>query len=208
MKKIFAIAGKACAGKDTLIKKLTKELDYKVALSFTTRPRRDGETQGVEYNFISDKDFWKLYYSKKLAEFTSYEVANGETWYYGLTKEELEKDEYVLVIVNPDGARQLRKIYGSKLEIIYITANNKERIKRYLDRDTSDNIAECYRRFLADEEDFEDFEYDYKVDNTIFDEAYYNLITYIRIKSANEILKNVQEQFKKNPMKFLGGNNG
>ena len=57
MRKIFAIMGKASTGKDTLTKMLSEMLELPIALSFTTRPMRAGEKQGVEYNFISDSDF-------------------------------------------------------------------------------------------------------------------------------------------------------
>ena len=93
MRKIFAVMGKASTGKDTLTKMLSETLELPIALSFTTRPMRVGEKQGVEYNFISDDDFWDLHGCDLLAEYTSYEVASGETWHYGLTKEELEKAE-------------------------------------------------------------------------------------------------------------------
>lgn len=167
MRKIFAIVGKASTGKDTLTKMLSEVLEIPIALSFTTRPMRVGEKQGVEYNFITDDDFWDLHGCNLLAEYTSYEVASGETWHYGLTKEELEKNKYVLVIVNPDGLEQLKKIYGDKMCSILIDAPADVRIKRYLDRDevTETKAEECCRRFLADNKMFKNLVTDYTVNN-------------------------------------------
>ena len=207
MKKIFAIAGKACAGKDSLVKEIKRRIELPMALSFTTRPKRDGETEGVEYNFITDDDFWDLYGYNMLAEYTSYEVANGETWHYGLTREELEKDDFVLVIVNPEGVEQLRKLYGERLVVIYITADDKVRLKRYLDRDNTNNVAECCRRYLADEKDFENFVYDYKLINHDFELALDKLERFIRNECGKEIHKEVQREFEKNPFKFIGDTN-
>lgn len=204
MKKIILIAGKACAGKDTLVKKIMKELDLPMALSFTTRPKRTGEQQGVEYDFIDEKTFKNLWNNNKLAEFTSYKVANGDTWYYGLTREELEKDDYVLAIVNPDGVEQIKKIYKDKAIVIYITADDKARIYRYIERDNSNNIAECCRRYLADEEDFKGFEYDYKIVNDDFDDAYNKLLSCIRLIRGNEVLENIRNDFAGNPAKYIG----
>ena len=123
--------------------------------------------QGVEYNFITEKDFWDLHGCDLLAEYTSYNVANGDIWYYGLTREELEKDEYVLVIVNPDGFNQIKEIYGDKVCSILIDAPADVRIKRYLDRDkvTEVKVEECCRRFLADNKMFKNLVTDYTVNN-------------------------------------------
>ena len=206
MKKIILIAGKACAGKDTLVKRLMKELDLPMALSFTTRPMRTGETQGIEYDFIDDKSFWDLHSNDQLAEYTSYQVANGDTWYYGLTREELEKDDYVLAIVNPDGAEQIKKIYGDKVKVIYITADDKQRIIRYIERDKSNNVAEFCRRYIADERDFEGFEYNFKIENDKVEDAYRHLRWCINIIKGNDLLEDMRKEFARNPAKFFRRN--
>lgn len=203
MKKIFLVAGKACAGKDTLVKRLMAELDISMALSFTTRPMRTAEQQGVEYDFIDEQTFKDLWNNNQLAEYTSYKVANGDIWYYGLTKEELEKDSYVLAIVNPDGVEQIKKIYGDRAIVIYITADDKQRIYRYIERDKSNNIAECCRRYLADEKDFEGFKYDFKVVNDSFEDAYNSLSYYIRRVKGNELLEEMRNDFAGNPAKYV-----
>lgn len=203
MKKIFAIVGKTCAGKDTVVKELVKRKNMSVATSFTTRPKRANETNGVEYNFITRDSFLKKVLDKEVIEFTDYTVANGETWYYGLTREELEKDDYVLAIVNPAGVKILKRKYGDKVSVIYITADDKTRLKRYLDRDTSNNVAECCRRFLADETDFADITYDLMVANSVLDDTVRAVESYISRCKGNDILKKTEREFKRNPFGFL-----
>ena len=206
MRKIFAVMGKASTGKDTLTKMLSETLELPIALSFTTRPMRVGEKQGVEYNFISDSDFWDLHECNLLAEYTSYEVASGETWHYGLTKEELEKAEYVLVIINPDGFRQLTEIYGDKVCSILIDAPADVRIKRYLDRDTvtEEKAEECCRRFLADNKDFKDISTNHCVTNVgDLKSVYKKLENMVRIEIGNDILKKVNEDFRSHTRSFL-----
>ena len=206
MRKIFAVMGKASTGKDTLTKMLSETLELPIALSFTTRPMRVGEKQGVEYNFISDDDFWDLHGCDLLAEYTSYEVASGETWHYGLTKEELEKAEYVLVIVNPDGFKQLTEIYGDKVCSILIDAPADVRIKRYLDRDivTEEKAEECCRRFLADNKDFKDISTNHCVTNVgDLKSVYKKLESMVRIQIGNDILKKVNEDFRSHTRSFL-----
>lgn len=206
MRKIFAIAGKASTGKDTLTNMLSEVLEIPVALSFTTRPMRVNEKQGVEYNFITDDDFWDLYESGLLAEYTSYEVANGETWHYGLTKEELEKNKYVLVIVNPDGLEQLKKIYGHKICSILIDAPADVRIKRYLDRDevTETKAEECCRRFLADQKDFKNLTTNHVINNTgELKEVFKRLEGIVRREISADLLDEVNNDFRDNPRRFL-----
>lgn len=206
MRKIFAVMGKASTGKDTLTKMLSETLELPIALSFTTRPMRVGEKQGVEYNFISDDDFWDLHGCDLLAEYTSYEVASGETWHYGLTKEELEKAEYVLVIVNPDGFKQLTEIYGDKVCSILIDAPADVRIKRYLDRDavTEEKAEECCRRFLADNKDFKDISTNHHITNVgDLKSVYKKLESMVRIEIGNDLLKKVNEDFRSHARSFL-----
>ena len=206
MRKIFAVMGKASTGKDTLTKMLSETLELPIALSFTTRPMRVGEKQGVEYNFISDDDFWDLHGCDLLAEYTSYEVASGETWHYGLTKEELEKAEYVLVIVNPDGFKQLTEIYGDKVCSILIDAPADVRIKRYLDRDivTEEKAEECCRRFLADNKDFKDISTNHCITNVgDLKSVYKKLESMVRIEIGNDLLKKVDEDFRSHTRSFL-----
>lgn len=206
MKKIFLILGKACAGKDTIVKTLQELMDIPMAVSFTTRPKRKGETNGVEYNFISLEELDKLNKQGKIAESTSYNVAGGDTWYYGLSREELEKSDYVIAIVNPEGAKAIKEIYKDKVETILITANDKERIARYLKRDNTNNVAECCRRYLADEIDFKDFKADLTIENYDLGKSVDKLFTFISITMANQIHKEQQIAFANNPAKFIGEN--
>lgn len=206
MRKIFAIMGKASTGKDTLTKMLNEKLEIPIALSFTTRPKRFKEKHGVEYNFITDENFWDLHLNGLLAEYTSYKVASGSIWYYGLTREELEKDEYVLVIVNPDGFRQLTEIYGDKICSILIDAPADVRIKRYLDRDTvtETKAEECCRRFLADNKDFKEVKTQYIVANVgDINNVYKTLEGIVKQEIAKDIMVKTSEDFKKDPRRFI-----
>lgn len=206
MRKLFTIMGKASTGKDTLTKMLHEKMELPIALSFTTRPMRNGETQGVEYDFITEKDFWDMHGCNLLAEYTSYEVASGETWHYGLTKEELEKAEYVLVIVNPDGFNQIKEIYGDKVCSILIDAPADVRIKRYLDRDivTEEKAEECCRRFLADNKDFKNISTNHCITNVgDLKSVYKKLESMVRIEIGNDLLKKVNEDFRSHTRSFL-----
>lgn len=208
MRKIFAILGKASVGKDSLISYLSEITGYPIALSFTTRPMRKNEVQGREYDFISEEKFKWLESNNYLVEYTVYKVASGETWYYGLTREELEKAKYVLVIVNPHGLKQLKEVYGDKVCSILIDSDAKTRIIRYLNRDITDEskVEECCRRFLADQNDFKDIITDYIIkNNDTLVESLQELHKVVRNVVAKDILDKVNEDFKNDPRRFIDG---
>lgn len=166
MKKVFVIVGKSCAGKDTLVKQLQANFNLPVVVNSTSRPPRAGEIPNKDYNFLRKSDMIEKYYNEELIAFTRYKVANNDVWYYGVEKEELEKHDYSLLILNPEGATELQKKYGDKICIIYIDVPLEERFDRFLVREelTQEKILEGFRRFLADEEDFVNVEYNHIIE--------------------------------------------
>ena len=53
------IAGKTCSGKTRIVSELCKKFGYKKIVTYTTRPIRDKEVDGVDYHFISEEEFEK-----------------------------------------------------------------------------------------------------------------------------------------------------
>ena len=62
MGKIFCIMGKSATGKDTIYKKLLQndELNLRRIVSYTTRPIREGEREGIEYHFTDVETMQQL----------------------------------------------------------------------------------------------------------------------------------------------------
>ena len=71
MGKIFYLMGKSSAGKDSFYKELVlnKELNLKQVVSYTTRPIRDGESDGLEYFFVTKEQFEKFKHDGKIIEY-------------------------------------------------------------------------------------------------------------------------------------------
>ena len=61
MKKIIVLLGASATGKDTVAKHISEKYNIPMAISYTTRPMRSNETQGVEYYFISDDEMHEKY---------------------------------------------------------------------------------------------------------------------------------------------------
>ncbi len=148
---MLLLCGKSCAGKDTVQKELIK-MGMKSIVSYTTRPPREHETEGVEYHFISKEEFLQKEEQGFFAETVSYNVASGETWYYGSAVEDLSDDK--VIIVNPHGLEQLRKIKSLNPIAFYITVGEETIWNRL--RERGDNAAEARRRLNADDIDFAD----------------------------------------------------
>ena len=161
-KKIFALLGYMGVGKDTILKQVLKDMDdVKPIISTTTRPMRKGETEGVEYYFIDDTEFFRrgtdfveqrIYHTKVKEN----GVEKNATWRYGIERMELEKDDYLIVIVDSVGYKELKNYVGNnKIVPIFISAPQEELKARALAR--GDLEAEVDRRLKDDYERFMNF---------------------------------------------------
>lgn len=148
---MLLLCGKSCAGKDTIQRELIK-MGMKSIVSYTTRPPRQHETEGVEYHFITKEEFFEKEAEGFFAETTCYNVSSGERWYYGSAINDLSNDK--VIIANPHRLKQLRKIKHLSPISFYITAAEETIWNRL--RERGDNAAEARRRLNADDEDFMD----------------------------------------------------
>lgn len=151
--KIIILCGQSGSGKSTIAKKLIKN-HFKPIVTNTTRPPREGEVNGVDYNFISDYDFHSLIATEDIIEWRKYNTALG-TWYYGSDARNinLDKNDYV-IILTLDGVESYIKYFGAENCIVfYIDCPKYIREKRVKERG-SFNREEWERRLIADKADF------------------------------------------------------
>lgn len=161
MGKIFCIMGKSSSGKDTIYKKLLQnsELKLRRIVSYTTRPIREGEMDGVEYHFTDVERMHLLEEQGKIIECRAYDTIHG-IWYYYMVKDSqinLTNNDY-LVIGTLESYIKLRDYFGiNKVVPIYIELDDGERLTRALEREKTQRepkYEELCRRFLADCQDF------------------------------------------------------
>lgn len=152
---LVCLCGKSCSGKDSVIKRL-QERGYKRVVSSTTRPKRVGEKDGVDYYFKTRPDMNPLC-------FKSYRVASNEEWYYWFNKDDvvnaIKSDEVYVCIADADGAVELEHLGALP---IYVDVDFKERARRYYHRESRNkypNYEEAFRRLFADEDDFKYIEF-------------------------------------------------
>lgn len=158
---LYVIIGKSSTGKDTIYRRLIndEELKLRTITTYTTRPLREGETDGVEYNFVSVKEMERLEQEGKVIERRTYNTVYGE-WHY-FTADDGNVDlqgAYYVIIGTLESFEKIRDYYGEDIVVpLYIEVEDGERLSRALNREKEQKnprFAEMCRRYLADEEDF------------------------------------------------------
>ena len=144
--------GKAGSGKDTLLKALFAQPQFKEAspiISCTTRPIRENEKDGIDYHFLTNEEFTNQLLQNEMIEATVF-----NTWCYGTSIKNLNPNKLNIGVFNPEGVGLLRENPNINLKLIYIEANDKDRLLRQLNREKNPDVHEIVRRFYADEDDF------------------------------------------------------
>ena len=160
MGRIFYLMGKSASGKDTIYKRLLEACpELKTVVLYTTRPMREGETDGVEYYFTTPERLEAFETAGRIIELRTYQTVYGP-WSYATVDDgriDLENGDY-LMIGTLESYEKMRDYYGAEVvEPLYVTVDDGLRLERALDRERQQRepkYAELCRRFLADEEDF------------------------------------------------------
>ena len=164
MGKIFCIVGKSGSGKDTiknnLIQFVNQNYDFKEIIQCTTRPKRDGETDGVDYHFVTPELMREDDNHNDIFELRSYDTVDG-TWYYYIRNSDVDIYENNYIAIGTiESFKTLSLHFGRENVIpIYIYTSSKQRLEWMIDRESRNlvpNYKEVCRRFIADEQDFSD----------------------------------------------------
>lgn len=163
---IYAIAGPAGAGKDTIINHLLTNYPstFHKIVSCTTRPPRDYEIEGEDYHFLTEDQFIDEIESGNMVEWCSF-----NNWYYGTRFSDLACSEGIINIgaFNPTGVKTLKQFDNSIIDtkVYYVAAPDKMRLIRQLNREKNPDIEEILRRYQTDKKDFHNFNYDIILNN-------------------------------------------
>mgnify|MGYP002649604518 CR=1 FL=1 len=160
MGKIFYLMGKSSSGKDTIYKELIQKFPkMKRIVLYTTRPRREGERDGVEYFFTDEEKLQQFRNQGQLIEERSYHTQYG-VWSYFTADDgqiNLGHEDY-LVIGTLESYRAMKEYFGAEsLVPLYIEVEDGLRLTRALEREkrqSQPRYDELCRRFLADSKDF------------------------------------------------------
>lgn len=179
--KIIALFGKSGAGKDTIQKWIVSNVpNTHGIISCTTRPPRDNETNNVDYHFVDFPVFTQMILDGKMLEATEF-----NNWFYGTSINALDIDKINIGVFNITGIECL--LQDSRLDIlpIMIGASNADRLQRCINRENNPDCIEICRRFLADEKDFKNIDFDYDIYLNDNNNPYKNILN---VCSVNEFI--------------------
>lgn len=178
---MIVICAPSGTGKSTLLNRLKRdhpELEWSV--SCTTRPKRSGETDGVDYHFIEKSDF-----EKQIDQGLFIEWAKVHSNYYGTSKrfvdEGLKLGKHMLFDLDVQGADAMKKLYGNSAQIVFIEPPSVEELEKRLRLRGTDSDAVINERVAnARKEILRKNDYDHIVLNDNVDEAYERLRSVVK----------------------------
>ena len=144
--RLFVISASSGTGKTTLAKKLLKEDKNLVqSVSYTTRPPRSSEVQGRDYFFVTRHEFKNIRRKDGFLEW-----ANVFGRFYGTpkkqVKEHLKRGRDVLLLIDVQGAKQVKKTKPDAV-FIFLAPPSKEELKKRLIRRGTETHDEINRRY-------------------------------------------------------------
>ena len=187
MTTVFIISAPSGSGKSTLVSRvMEQEPGLKFSISFTTREPRGHEQDGVNYHFISRKEF-----EDRLGRDEFLEHAVVFKNYYGTHVNELERARaggYDLVLdIDVQGARQLRDRIPDAVSI-FILAPSREVLEQRLRARGEDSDEVVERRLREAAEEIRDYGlYDYVLVNGRVEESAHNLAAIVRAERVRRV---------------------
>lgn len=177
---LIVFSGPSGSGKDTVLNKLTsRNDDIKVSISMTTRTIREGETDGVNYYFVTAD-----YFEKKIADDEMLEYAQYAGNYYGTPKapvdDMLNAGYDVVLEIEVQGAAKIRKIYPDAVSVFLMPPSLPVLENRLKNRGTEDDEALSHRLFIAEQEIRRAGEFNYVIINEDVDKAVNDFETVIK----------------------------
>ena len=190
-------------GKTTLVKLLSKNKNFFVSISHTTRKPRQNEIRGKDYHFVSDEEFKRLINNGEFLEYAK--VFNN---FYGTTRspviQSLEDGKNVIFDIDWQGADQIKnKKLNYKLITFFLLPPSKEVLfERLSNRDMKDKLIAEQRMKEFGRDVLHWINYDYVVVNDDLNECYSKIEKLIDAE-VNNGSKDYDKDFIKNHVEKL-----
>ena len=183
--KVFVITCPSGVGKGSLIARLRKEVpEIELSVSATTRSPRQGESNGVEYHFLSPEDFERRVEAGEFLEHARY--SNNR---YGTLRSEVERrlveGHPVVLEIELQGARQIRTTMPGAVQVFIAPPELASLRRRLESRGTDEPSAIEARLKVAEEELAAQGEFPHQVVNDDLDTAAAELETIVRSKLSD-----------------------
>lgn len=171
MTKLIVISGSSGVGKGTVIKSfLQRHPEFKLSISCTTRSKREGESEGVNYFFLSPDDFKK---GVSNGDFLEWAEFSGN--FYGTKRSFVEgcllKGENIILEIDTKGALNVKNLFPEAVLIFIAPPSFEELEQRLRGRHTESEDA-IQKRLASIKSEIENSKhYDYVVLNDTVDNA-------------------------------------
>ncbi|MDD6056193.1 MAG: guanylate kinase [Helicobacter sp.] len=178
---ILILSGPSGAGKSSLYKILAQEFkNHYFSISSTTRQKREGEIDGVHYNFINKESFEA---GIKNGDFLEWAKVHNN--YYGTSKipvlKALGENKLVIFDIDVQGHAILKKSFSDYITSVFITTPNREILQNRLESRGSDSKEIVQKRLENAKQEMQCLkEYDYLIINENLEESAKTLICIAR----------------------------
>jgi guanylate kinase len=162
---LFIVSAPSGAGKTTLVERLVEQTpNLRMSRSYTSRHARDGETDGVDYNFVTREHFDAMIGANEFLEWADvfgnlYGTAAADT------ERALESGVDLVLVIDVQGARKVRR-RGLETTAIFVMPPSLEILEQRLRGRSKDSEEAIQRRLAVAREEVAAFrEYDFVVVN-------------------------------------------
>jgi len=184
---ILVVSGPSGSGKTSLARVVCEELKERAyfSISTTTRPKRDGEKDGVDYFFVNKEEFLK---DIEKGYFLEWAEVHGN--FYGTSKKQinsaLREGKIVFLDIDVQGYENVKKTYGDLVTGVFITTKDKKTlIQRLKNRGTETEESIEIRMINAFKEMKKIPEYEFLLINENFEES----INYLKSVAIASLIK-------------------
>ncbi|MBV8030833.1 MAG: guanylate kinase [Betaproteobacteria bacterium] len=189
---LFVVVAPSGAGKTSLVAGLLEqERNVRLSISYTTRAPRAGEVDGVNYHFVDRSKFEAMIAA---GDFLEYADVYGN--YYGTSRRwienELSGDHDVLLEIDWQGARQVRKLFPHMVGI-FILPPSLEELRRRLQSRGKDAPEAIERRMASAREEISHvLEFEYIIVNERFEAALSDLVSVVRAARVSRAQQSIR----------------
>jgi len=189
---LVVLSGPSGVGKDTVLRR-AMELDpsLRYSVSYTTRPPREGEVDGVSYSFVDEPAFRAM---AEHGEFLEWAVVHGNLYGTSLSRVAgaVDRGEAIALKIDVQGAAQVRsrptdagvrrRLGDAGLFVFMLPPSPDELERRLLSRDSDDDEAVRRRLTRATDEVAEAGNYDHRIVNDDLERAARELLDLIALR--------------------------
>ncbi len=158
---LYIISAPSGAGKTSLLKALLEETDLiEVSVSYTTREKRPGEREGIDYHYVSHETFQQM-----IAEQQFIEHAEVFGNFYGTSKKQIKEKLTagidIILEIDWQGAQQVRKQFDTCTNVFILPPSRQELLSRLTERgqDSHEVISKRMNEAIEQMSHYDEFEY-------------------------------------------------